>query len=98
MSLDELGLNWNENDIIRVRSLKKQGKIILERQPNRYAKQVAYRLTKTAGGQSKHQLGIYISQKNTRFSKLANTNATPAAFRKISDKSVEVHLPQEIFA
>lgn len=98
LNFSALGLKWNNDSFVRVISYPKENKIILKQVANKYAKQVAYKITNTAGGQSSHQKGIYITQKNTRFSKLTEKQTVNAAARIINKNEIEIHLPKEIFA
>lgn len=101
MDVKSLGVDWAETDIIRVRSYKKDGSMILCRANKKVAKTVSYQLTKTGGGAFSHDLGIYVSHRPRRFSgKLAAVNNVSAAARFIdkNKKYLQVFLPKEIFA
>lgn len=91
-----LGLDWNLNDTVRVRCYKKENKIVLERVANKYSKQIAYNLTSTGGNSVTHDKAIYVSQKSTRFARLAKVNSADVAARLVGNK-IELHLPKEIF-
>lgn len=99
LDVASLGVDWNAKDIIRVRSYKKDGSIILSRVNVKAAKTVAYALTKTGGGSFSHDLGLYVAHKPKRFQKLkAVTNVSAAArFIDKEKKLLQVFLPKEIF-
>lgn len=97
LDLQSLGLDWSNDTFVRVRSYKKLGKIVLEKVSNKYNKQVTYKITDTAGGNSSHQKGIYVTQKNKRFNKIAASKVVSAAAR-LNNNKIEIYLPDEIFA
>lgn len=101
LDVKSLGLDWSEQDIIRVRSYKKDGSMVLCRVGKKVSKTVTYQLTKTGGGSFSHDLGLYVAHRPTRFSgKLKSANNVSAAARFIDKdkKYLQVFLPKEIFA
>lgn len=101
IDVESLGVDWKESDIIRVRSYKKNGSLILSKVGTKAKKTVAYGLTKTGGGAFSHDLGIYVNHKKTRFAKEFQPSKTVAAGARFvggNNKQVEVFLPREIFA
>ena len=95
-----LGLDWNENDIIRVMSYKKDGTIVLKRVGKKVAKTVCHTLTKTGGGNFAHGLGIFISHRPKRFRnnfKAATTVSAGARFIDANNTLLQVFIPRDIF-
>jgi hypothetical protein len=100
LDVKSLGVDCNEKDIIRVRSYKKDGTLILSRVGKKAAKTVAYGLTKTGGGEFAHSLGIYVAHRPTRFRnalKPATTVSAGARFIDSKKKLLQVFLPRDIF-
>ncbi len=93
-----LGLDWKKEDTIRVKCYKKEGRIVLTKVARKYSRQIAYNVTSMGSGTFAHNLGIYVTRKNTRFDSLTKTHMADAAVRLINSKSIEVHLPKEVFA
>ena len=96
-----LGLDWEATDIIRVMSYKEDGTLILKRVGKKVAKTVSYALTKTGGGQFAHSLGLYISHRPTRFSKMfkpANNISAGARFIDAQKTMLQVYIPRDVFA
>lgn len=95
-----LGIDWNENDIIRVMSYKKDGTIVLKRVGKKVPKTVCHTLTKTGGGNFSHSLGIYVSHRPKRFRnqfKPAMTVSAGARFIDSKNTLLQVFIPRDIF-
>lgn len=100
IDVKSLGVDWSANDVIRVRSYKEDGTLILSRVGKKAAKTVAYSLTKTGGGQFAHDLGIYVGHRPTRFSRPLKAGASVATGARFIDKEkkmLQVFLPRDIF-
>ena len=92
-----LGLNWALSDTIRVKCYPAERRIVLEKVAKKHSKQIAYNITSMGSGEFSHKLGIYVTQKRTRFSTLGQSKTIGAAARMLNARQVEIHLPQEIF-
>lgn len=93
-----LGLDWKKEDTIRVKCYKKEGRLVLTKVARKYDRQIAYNVTSMGSGTFAHNLGIYVTRKNTRFNALTPTHMASAAVRMLTPSSIEVHLPKEVFA
>lgn len=96
-ALEQLGVSWSRSDTLRVKCYKKEGRVVLKKVARKYDRQVAYNITSMGNGNYSHSLGIYVTQKRTRFDKLTQTHMSTAAARKISHNEIEIYLPREIF-
>lgn len=92
-----LGLDWQKSDTIRVKCYRAEGRVVLKKVARKYPRQIAYNITSMGNGNYSHNLGIYVTQKKTRFNKLTATHMSTAAARKLNDREVEIYLPREIF-
>ena len=93
-----LGVSWGLGDHIRVRCYKKEGRLTLERVARRYERQIAYKVTSMGHGDYSHNVGIYVTRRNTRFAHLVQTHMKDAAVRRLDNSRLELYLPKEIFA
>lgn len=96
-----MGLGWDKGDIVRVKSYKKDGRIILKTVGKKVKKTVCHTLTTTGGNASTHALGFKLNYRKNRFkAPLANVQSVPVAVRYTNTKKneLEIFLPREVFA
>lgn len=100
MNTQDLGVNWQEGDIIRVLANKKDNILTLKRVGKKSTKTISHTLTKTGGGDFSNDLGLYMSYGARRFKKqFAKVDSINAACRFI-DKAktkLEIYMPKEIY-
>lgn len=100
MNMKELGINWKQQDIIRVMSYKEDGTLILKKVGTKAKKTVSHTLTKTGGGQFNHDLGIFVSHNNRRFQKeFKAASSVNAGVRFLNEQKtmLQVYIPKEIY-
>lgn len=101
MNTQDLGVNWQEGDIIRIFANKREGTLTIKRVGTKSKKTIAHTLTKTGGGSFGNDLGIYMSHGVRRFKKeFAKVDSVSAACRFIDEdkNKLEIYMPKEIFA
>lgn len=102
LDIAALGLAWDKGDIVRVKSYKKDGRIILKTVGKKVKKTVCHTLTATGGNATTHALGFKLNYRKNRFKgPLAeNKNSIPVAVRYTNQKmnELEIFLPREVFA
>lgn len=100
MNTEDLGVNWQAGDIIRVFTNKKDGTLMLKKVEKKSKKTIAHTLTKTGGGNFSNDLGLFINHGKRRFkNEFAKVDSVSAACRFI-DKAktkLEVYIPKELY-
>ena len=101
MNTQDLGVNWQAGDIIRVFANKGDGTLILKPVNKKSKKTIAHTLTKTGGGSFGNDLGLYLSHGARRFKKdFAKVDSVSAACRFLdaAKTKLQVYIPKEIYA
>lgn len=101
LDVESMGLNWNKGDTIRVKTYKKEGRIVLKAVGKKISKTVCHKLTTTGGSATTHALGFKLNYRKSRFKgPLAQIKTIDAATRFTNKKNneIEIFLPREVFA
>lgn len=97
---EALGLDWNLGNIVRVKSYKKEGRLVLKVVGKKVSKTVCHKLTATGGNPKKHPIGVAVNFRKNRFkSNFAQVQSVEVAVRKTgrNKDELEVFLPNELF-
>ena len=95
-----IGLNWERGSIVRVKSYKKEGRIVLKAVGKKVSKTVCHTLTSTGGNATSHSLGFKLNFRKNRFkAPLTPVQSVNAAVRFTNDKKneLEIFLPRDIY-
>lgn len=101
LNVAAMGLNWEKGDIVRIKSYKKDGRIVLKTVGKKVKKTICHKLTTTGGNAATHSLGFKLNYRKNRFKgPLAEVKSVSAAARFTTDKNneLEIFLPREVFA
>lgn len=97
-NLQNSGLDWKKNDIIRVITNRSKNEVIFEKVNKKHSKQVAHTLTSAGSGSFAFDKGIYLTHRENRFEGQPLVGVVDVASCKVEDQRVKMKMPASMFA